>query len=175
MSAQGECWRRRHRASGGLTQREGKIRFAHGVDSCGGGARRRYSADAAPRHRWPRQVREDCAFERRRDDANEDRLKVGRRRGSDVPRAAEAGAAAERSEASASRVGQDGGSKSYWCITSGRRTPKPAVVANEHGCPVFGRMRKSRQGTGNRKPPSPRLRRSRQRIVHFPLAIRAEI
>ncbi len=84
-----------------------------------------------------------------------------------MPRAAEAGAAAERSEASASRVGQDGGSKSYWCITSGRRTPKPAVVANEHGCPVFGRMRKSRQGAGNRK------QGIGNRETHFPLAFGA--
>ena len=151
MSAQGECWRRRHRASGGLTQREGKIRFAHGVDSCGGGARRRYSADAAPRHRWPRQVREDCAFERRRDDANEDRRRSADDAATTCHGRPKPGPQAERSEASASRVGQDGGSKSYWCITSGRRTPKPAVVANEHGCPVFGRMRKSRQGAGNRK------------------------
>ena len=65
--------RRRYRANGSLSQREAERRFAHGVASCGCGARRLYPADNAPRHRWPWQVREERDFESRRDSASDDR------------------------------------------------------------------------------------------------------
>jgi len=52
-----------------------------------------------------------------------------------MPSADEGGAAAERSDESARRIGQDGSPKSYYGITSGFRTPKPAAISNEQRLP----------------------------------------